>query len=346
MSVTFITVMPSLERCVGLVSSTFLCNNYLVAVQLTGLSSRRSFTRQKEFSQIPSNTVSDVPLSALAPSDPILPAQRLRAGQGPSNTNDIPKPSEITQPVMRPYTTRTDNQNINHVAQHSFAHLTATHSASDRPQVDLPSYLPYSSATVHADVLAKPVSTAEVSSFSKTIPKDVGSGSLRNTLPVTNAQTSSVITGYNVSPFVQGPSNHVQTYGQPAISKPVETAQLVSRYNMTATDSHINAAQTMNLMPMSDRLQPNLIASSVLEPPLAIAHTNAFFKHGSTTEPSSSSKNIPRDDGSTSLRNTHLTSNTQAAVEIGQKVLPPAQNQSNPTQTQACQSGTRLLTVH
>jgi hypothetical protein len=204
-------------------------------------------------------------------------------------------------------------------------------------------------AIAHADASAKHVSFAEVSSFSKTIPKDVGSGSLRNTQPVANAQTSSLATGHNVSSLIPAQSNHVQTYGQADTSKSVETAQMVSRHNVTNTESqhyHTNATQkSMSLPFTSNRPQPNLMAPSVPEPSLPIAHTNASSRHGPTTEPSSFLKNIPRDEGSTSLRGTLLASNAQTPIAIGQKVPLTAQNQSNHAQTQVCQSRTRFYLV-
>jgi hypothetical protein len=299
---------------------SILCIDY--PVQLTGLSSS---TRHKDLLQISSAAVSDVPLPAPTPSDQISPAQKVRAGQGASNTNDIPKPSELSQPVMRPYPTRTDGQILNHIVRYPSVHLTATHPTPGKAQLDLPSYLPNSSAVVHADAPAKQESTTEVSSFSKLTPKDAGFGS-RNTLPITNFQASS---GYNISPFVQAPSNHVQTYGQPTTSKLVEAAQLVSRHDVTSTESHIDPPHTENLMlPMSNRIQPNL-ASSVPEPPVGNTHNTA-----SEHELISSIKIIPRDDGLTSLRNAHLAGNAQDAIEIGQKAPPPPQNQSNPTQSQ------------
>ena len=296
-------------------------NIQFVAIQLTGLSSRRSFTRQKDSLQVPNDAVADVPLPIIAP-DAILPTQGVRAVQGPSKTQDIPKPTEPAQPVTRPYTTRTDHQHLSHVT-HPSMHLATTRPTSDRPQVDLPSSMPEPPmAVAHASALARHVSFAEVPSFSITVPKDVEPGALRNTQPVTNAQTSSL---YNLSSLVPTQNDHVQTYGQPDTSKPVDT---LSRHNVTSTESHhyhtISTQKSVNLMPpVSNRPQPSLTAPIVPEPLLPLAHTNTSSRHGSTTEPPS-------------LRN---TSNSQAAVVIGQKAPLIAQNQSNHTQTQVCQSG-------
>ncbi|KAF8231318.1 hypothetical protein L208DRAFT_75659 [Tricholoma matsutake] len=301
----------------------------------TGMSSWRSFARQKEHFQIPSNAVSDVPLSTLAPSDTISPAQKLRAGQDPSNAYDTSKPTEITQPVTRPYTTRTDTHNPNHEIQYPSTHLTATHSTSDRPQLYSPPPLPEPpSAIVYAGTPGKHVSAVETSSLSKTIPKDVGSGSLRNATSVTNAQTTSVTTGYNASALLQSRNNHVPTYAQPDTSNLVETAQVVPRHNVTSAENHgyhNNATQnSMNVMPsLSNKFHPDFTTQSVPMPPSVVAYPSASSKHESTAELASFLKNIPRDDGSTPLRNTLLASNTQVAVAAMQKVLLPVQNQTN-----------------
>jgi len=313
-----------------------LSNKYFV-MQLTGLSSRRSFTRQRELLQIPSNAMSNVPSSALASSDVISPPQRVRAGHGQLNMFDISKPAETAQAVTRPHTTRTETQNLNHATQTS-AHLTSAHPTSNRPQLDLPPELPL--AITYVDAPVKNISTAEVSSFSKIIPKDTGSGTLRNTLLDINVQASSVAVGPNVSPLVQAQSNHVQTHGQPSISKPAEITQTLSRPNVTRAESHhLHATQkSTNPMPsVSNRLQPNLTAPSAPEPPLAVPHVDAF-QHISTTESLSFLNNILRGNGSTLPRNTLPASNIQAS---GHGNLPPAQNHDHP-HAQVRQSGHRI----
>lgn len=296
------------------------------------LPSRRSFTRQKE-SQ--GNAISDAPLPTLGPSDNFFHAHRLHAGQGPSNAYDIPKPPESTQ-----HTARTDNQNPSLATLHSSAHLTTTHLSSDRPQPDPPLSLSKPPSIAHGDAVNR-VSTTDVTTFPKTSPKDAASMALRNTLPVTSAQTSSAITANNIPAVVQTQSSQVQSRGQSDPPKPVEMAQ---RPSVTRTESHQyypNSAQkSVNPVPsVSNRLQPSLIAASVSEPPLGIAHTDASFKHGSTTELPSLSKllkDTPRDDGPSLLRNTALISNPQVLSSAGQKALLMAQNQTNQASTQVC----------
>lgn len=241
----------------------------------------------------------------------------------------IPKPMEPAQPVTRPHTSRTEYQ-------HPSTHLTVTRSTSDKPQLDWPSSIPeppLTTAYADAPARARHVSFAEVPSSSKTLPKDVGSGSLRNTQPVTNAQTSSLATGYNVSSLVPAQNSHIQTYEQADTSKSVEA---LSRHNVTSTENrhHTNSIRgSMGLPSVSNRPQPSLMAPTVPEPPLPIAYANASSGQGATTEPPSLFKNIPRDDGSTLLQSTLLTSNSQA-TGIGQKVPLTAQNQINHAQTQ------------